>query len=328
MTAHRSHLSTVIADYLALKQALGRQFFHERRVLTNLEHFLAPRTPGGPSITPDAFAAWCLTFTHLCPTSRRNRMRIVRNLCLYIRRTEPSYYVPDPATFPTPQAPRRPYIFSKADIVRILRTADGLPPRSTSPLRGPMMRLAVVLLYTAGLRRGELVRLVLSDYDPIESTLLIRRSKFHKSRLVALSPGAVRELEAYLLVRRRLPHEADAPLLVCRRRGLRARSGAGLGQSLRRLFQDAGVRTARGGAPRVHDLRHTHAVHVLLRWYRAGMDVQAKLPALATSMGHVSIVSTAYYLAMLSPVVEAANERFARHCAALFTQPSSEGGEE
>jgi integrase len=254
-------------------------------------------------------------------------MRIVRNLCLYMRRRDPNCFVPDLATFPLQHPPRRPHIFSEDDILRLLRAADESPARSTAPLLGATLRLAVVLLYTAGLRRGELVRLVLSDYDPVERILLIRASKFHKSRLVALSADVTREMEVYLLARRRLPHDADSPLLVSSWRGLRARSGGGLGQSLRRLFHRAGVRTAAGRLPRVHDLRHTHAVHVLLRWYRAGVDVQARLPALATSMGHVSIVSTAYYLKLLAPVAEAASERFARHCARLLAQLPGGGGE-
>lgn len=322
-----SSLGTVIANYLALKQALGRKFAIEGRVLAGLDRFLVMQGSDGAPFTPEAFAAWCLTFAHLCPTARRNCMRIVRNLCLYRRRTDPSCFVPDPATFPASHPPRPPHIFSEQDIVRLLQIADELPSRSTAPLRGPMYRLAIVLLYTAGLRRGELVRLVLSDYDPVERTLLVRASKFHKSRLVALSQDAAREMEAYLRVRHRLPQDADSPLLVCSFRGLRARSGCGFGQSLRRLFDRAGLRTASGRVPRVHDLRHTHAVHVLLRWYHAGVDVQAKLPALATSMGHVSVVSTAYYLALLEPVAEAASERFTRHCARWLAPLAGGGGE-
>jgi len=321
----RSSLGAVIADYLALKQALGRRFANEGRTLAGLDRFLATQRL---DLTPEAFAAWCLTLTHLRPTTRRSRMRIVRNFCLYMRRREPDCFVPDRAAFPAPQAPRLPHIFSESDIARLLRAADELPPRSTSPLRGPMYRLAIILLYTVGPRRGELVRLVFSDYDPVEHTLLIRASKFHKSRPVALSADAAREMESYLLVRRRFPHKAESPLLVCSCRGLRARSGAGLGHGLRQLFHRAGVRTGSGRLPRVHDLRHTHAVHVLLRWYRAGLDVQAELPALATSMGHVSVVSTAYYLALLDPVAETANERFAQHCAGLLAQLPGRGGEQ
>jgi integrase/recombinase XerD len=313
-----SPLGPGVADYLSLKRRLGRKFVNEGHVLAHLDRFLRAQDPPCAALTPDAFASWCLTLAHLSPTTRRSRMRIVRNLCLYMRRRDPVCFVPDLATFPTPQPPRPPHIFSNAEIVRLLRTTDELQPRSTSPLHAEGYRLAIVLLYTAGLRRGELVRLTLADYDPAEHTLLIRASKFHKSRLVALSADAAREMDGYLVARRRLSHNADSPLLVCSCRGLRARSGSGLGAGLRRLIRRTGVLTADGRPPRVHDLRHTHAVHALLRWYRAGADVQAKLPALAASMGHVSVVSTAYYLALLDPVAQAASERFAVHAAPIL----------
>jgi integrase/recombinase XerD len=296
-------------------------------VLAHLAQFLAAQDPPCTVLTSKAFASWCLAFAHLSPTTRRYRMRIVRNLCLYRRRTEPTCFVPDLATFPVSQPPRPPHIFSEKEIVLLLNATAELRPRSTVPLHAETYRLAVVLLYTAGLRRGELVRLTLSDYDPIERTLLIRASKFHKSRLVALSSDAAHEMEVYLVARRRLAHHTDSPLLVCSWRGLRARSGAGLGLGLRRLFQKAGICTATGRAPRVHDLRHTHAVHALLRWYRAGADVQTKLPALAASMGHVSVVSTAYYLALLEPIAQAASERFAVHAAPLLDRVPVQGGD-
>ena len=322
----RSALATAITDYLSLKRALGRHFDHEAWVCGAFDRFLATSYPTISTLTPEAFEAWSLTMAHLRPVTRRNRMRVVRNLCLYMRRTDHGAFVPDLATFPTPSPPRRPYIFSHQDIAQLLRTADGLPSRSTSPLCSESYRLAIVLLYTLGLRRGEVVRLRLSDYDPRECTLLIRASKFHKSRLVALSSNGVSEMEAFLRERRQFPHDEDSPLLVASWRGLHGRSGPGLGMGLRRLFREAGVRTETGELPRVHDLRHTHAVHALLRWYRAGVDVQAKLPALAMSMGHVSIVSTAYYLALLEPVTRAASERFADHVAAIIVPSSANGG--
>ncbi|MFQ5699948.1 MAG: tyrosine-type recombinase/integrase [Myxococcota bacterium] len=321
-----SALGPTITSYLALKKALGRRFAAETTILAQLDRFLVARRPDHASLTPDSFAAWSLTLAHLTPTVRRNRMRIVRNLCLYLRRSDPGCFVPDSSGFPAPHTPRRPHIFTEAQIVRLLHAAASLRPRSTSPLCAEVFRLAIVLLYTAGLRRGELVRLVLSDYDPAERTLLVRASKFHKSRLVALSRDAAHEVDLYLRARRRLPHDADAPLLVSCSGGLRAYWGASLGRGLRRLFRSADVRTAEGRLPRVHDTRHTYAVHVLLRWYRAGVDVQTKLPALATAMGHVSVASTAYYLAFLDPIAEAASERFARHSQHLFDALPGGGG--
>lgn len=91
------------------------------------------------------------------------------------------------------------------------------------------------------------------------------------------------------------------------------------------MFQQTEIRTAEGRLPRIHDMRHSFAVQALCRWYRAGVDVQAKLPGLATYMGHVSIVSTQYYLTLLEPIVEAASERFAKHSESFLTINSNEG---
>lgn len=322
-----SALGPTIAAYLTLKKALGRRFTVGTSVLSHLDRFLTTQDDGGAALTPHRFTGWTLTFSHLVPTVRRNWMRIVRNLCLYLRRSNPTCFVPDPSSFPTPRAPLRPHIFTEEQIVQLLRIAATLRPRSDTPLCAEVFRLAIVLLYTAGLRRGELVRLILDDYDPVERTLLVRTSKFHKSRLVALSDDAVREVDLYLRARRRLPHPASSPLLVNRWGGLRAYSGASFGHSLHRLFRRADIRTVQGRIPRVHDIRHTYAVHALLRWYREGVDVQAKLPILATAMGHVSITSTAYYLPFLEPVAQAASERFARHCRSTIPTGSSAGGE-
>lgn len=322
-----SILGPTISSYLTLKKALGRRFRVETDVLAHLDRFLVAHPgDGDDALDGQRFAAWTLTLAHLLPTVRRNQMRIVRNLCLYLRRSEPACFVPEPSSFPARHTPLRPHIFTEEQIVRLLRVAAALRPRSHTPLCSEVFRLAIVLLYTAGLRRGELVRLVLADYDPAERTLLVRASKFHKSRLVALSDDAASEMDLYLRARRRLPHAASAPLLVNRCGGLRAYSGASFGHSLHRLFSRADIRTAEGRIPRVHDLRHTHAVHVLLRWYHAGVDVQAKLPVLATAMGHVSIASTAYYLPFLGPIAQAASERFAHHCRATLPTALPDAG--
>lgn len=218
-----SPLAPLITDFVTLKRALGRQFDGELRVLAHLDRFLAQRQDNTAALTASAFAAWCLTLEHLSPTTRRGRMRIVRAFCVYASRHDPGFFVPDPAGFPVPRPPQPPHIFTEQEIVSLLRATDALRPRTTSPLCGPVYRLAVVLLYTAGLRRGEVVRLVISDYNCTERTLLVRASKFHKSRLVALSDDAVREMDRYLCARRRLPHDEDGPLLVSRvRRSARA----------------------------------------------------------------------------------------------------------
>jgi site-specific recombinase XerD len=222
-----------------------------------------------------------------------------------------------------------PYIFSEADVARSIAVAGGLAPHKASPLRREVARVSLVILYTAGLRRGELVRLTLGDYEETDQVLHVRQSKFYKSRLVPLSADAAKELHRFLAARRQFgaPCDADAPLLVHNHGArFRAYTGAGLGQLLRGVIREAGIRTSRGRPPRVHDLRFSFAVHALLRWYRAGVDVQTRLPALATYLGHVSVVSTQYYLIFMAATAEAASERFHNHSIGWLSPVVGDGG--
>jgi integrase len=317
-----SSLGSVISRYLALKETLGRGYVKERAILTHLDaHLAASRS----ELTPDAFTSWCHTGEHLASGGRRNRMRIVRNpLCLYRRRTGPTCFVPDSSQFPPLHQPLQPYIFTENEIARLVRAADRLTPLPRTPLRREVFRSAIVLLYTTGLRRGELLGLTVGDYDPHEQVLLVRASKFHKSRLLPLGSDGTQELNAYLEARsgHRLPTSSETPLISSLYRGESAYSGVGFGRVMKRLLLDIEIRTPAGRLPRIHDIRHTFTVHALLRWYRAGVDVQAKLPFLAAYMGHVDIISTQYYLQFVEDLAAAASERFARRCAALVTAPT------
>jgi integrase/recombinase XerD len=323
--AFTSLLAPDIVRYLAVKQALGREYDGVRRVLAHVDHFVTTR---GGELTPDTFAGWCLTLQHLASGTRRRRMQVVRNFCLYRRRHMPAAFVPNDRLFPPEHQVIRPHLFTEAEVLRVLDLVNALPPAPTSPLRRQNLRLAIVILYTTGLRLGELVRLVLGDYDPRARTLLIRDSKFHKSRLVPLSLDSASEFDRYLSIRRtrQLAVSPDSALLWHHTRRGTAYTGTGLSHSIRPLLRAAQIRTDTGRVPRLHDFRHTFAVQALLRWYRAGADVNAKLPLLAIYMGHVSIVSTEYYLQFVEPLATFASERFARHCGALVTKPSAPGG--
>jgi len=318
-------LSSSIERYVEMKRALGREYYAEYRVLQRLNTFLADLN--AVDLTWREFEKWTQAQSHLTSRTRRRRMQIVRNFCLYRRRSERRCFVPDSNLFPTPSQPVQPHIFSDAQILQLLKAAARLPVEPRSPLRPEVFRLAIVLLYCTGMRRGELVRLTLADYDPQERTLLIRESKFHRSRYVPLAGDVIDELNVYLATRRQrgLPVLADSPLLWnCHGQG-RPYTGAGLWQGLHALFQAADVRKADGMVPRVHDFRFTFAVQTLLRWYRSGIDVQAKLPLLSRYMGHVSVESTEYYLPWIPELALAASNQFCRHYGA-FVQPLSTGG--
>ena len=215
----------------------------------------------------------------------------------------------------------QPYIFTEEEIARLLQAADQLEPVPLSPLRAQVYRLAIVLLYTTGLRRGELLRLRIGDYDPRAQILLVHHTKFHKSRYLPLSLDSAQAIDTYLQVRRHhhLPISPETPLVGNLYEHGKAYSGGGIGQGLRALFRRAEIYTPEGRLPRTHDIRHSFAVHALLRWYRANAEVRAKLPLLATYMGHVSIVSTERYLHFIDELALVSSERFAAHFGAVVT---------
>jgi integrase/recombinase XerD len=311
-------LDPIITRYLKHFRTLGRCFDSEERTLRSLSSFLIRKNKR--DLDAALFDDWCHTFETLSANFRRMRQRIVRNFCLYRRRTESRCFVPDLHRFVRPQPYPAPIILTQAQIAQLLEFAGEYQSTPQTPFLPQILRIAIVLLYTAGIRRGELVRLTLADVDAQAGILRVQESKFHKSRLIPLSSDARRELRRYLKQRlvSTLNTTPRSSLLFNLSRGQRGYTGAGLRAAIRRILLRGSIRDAEGRLPRIHDFRHTFAVHALLRWYRQGADVQSNLPKLALYMGHVSIVSTAYYLRWIPEIQELASARFAEHFAYLI----------
>jgi integrase len=316
-----SPLAPVFTRYVDLKRALGRRFDTSARTLQSLDRFLSDQSPKYIDLNAAAFQAWCQTHERVTSGVRRVRMLEVRSFCLYRRRTEPQCFVPDPRSFPPYHQRLKPYIFSEDEVAKLLSAASSLKRNPASPLRPEVTRLAIVLLFTTGIRRGELLKLTFGDYNPHESTLHIRETKFYKSRLLPINREIADEVEGYLRVRarRRLPAFAETSLIWNATEGGRAYTGTGLTYCVRPLIERCGITTTKGKTPRIHDFRHSFAVNALLRWYRAGADVEAKLPLLATYLGHGSTLSTHHYLHLIEPLRAAANKRFENHYGELVS---------
>jgi integrase len=173
----------------------------------------------------------------------------------------------------------------------------------------------ILVLYGGGLRIGEALGLTVRDVDLVDSTITVRNTKFFKTRLVPIGPKLVQELVAHIARRRKLPMPAGEDSALFTTRTGKSWLYPDVITLFQRLRRAARIECPAGELrpPRLHDLRHTAAVHRVLAWYRAGKDVQRLLPQLATYLGHVDIKSTQRYLRMTPELLQEASQRFARY---------------
>jgi integrase/recombinase XerD len=317
----QSSFAASLQRFLDLKRTLGRRYAVEAATLSHWDAFLARRYPQARKVRAEMFFSWTEELNHLSPVVRRNRQQIVRNFLLYYARDHGGTFIPDTRTFPKPTPAQSPRLVSETEMAHLIQCACELPPSRTNPLRAETIRLGLILLFCCGLRRGELLRIRLGDLDKNQSIIQISLTKFHKSRLVPLSPSVAIELDQYLWRRHRLklPMTPESFLLWSGRRIPEVYAAQSLLAAWYQLCANANVLDARADPPRIHDLRHSFAVNVLQRWYAQGLDVQTKLPHLATYLGHVSPVSTHHYLQFSPELRQSASERFHQHFAPLFT---------
>ena len=207
---------------------------------------------------------------------------------------------------------RRPYIFSQSEICSLLETALKLPPSLQSPLRPRIVHMMLVLGYCAGLRIGEIVRLNVGDIDLADRAIEIVGTKFFKSRRLPLSDSVARALQSYLDARQQAGAPTDSlTALFWHRKGEGRYSHGVARQLLVRVFRISGIKTSTGRTgPRVHDLRHGFVFNRMMEWYREGVNPQARLPYLATYLGHKNINSTLVYLTITDELLQSASERF------------------
>ena len=332
--AWRSFLRKPMTDYLAIQRALGRAYETPERTLRGVDFFLVRHYPQARRFTAPMFAAWATGLRPLCPTTARMRMLCVRKFCCHLARSRPAMFIPDWRTFPKELPHQAPYLLSEPEVARLLAATATLRSTRHNPLHPQTIRLAVLLMFCCGLRRGEVLKLRLADIDTQEMVLRINETKFHKSRLVPVSPSVADQLRRYLSQRRRkkMPMEPGAPLVWNgwpRRNGqVFALSSMPFWATWQRLCRCAQVFDHRGKPPRLHDLRHGYAVEALRRAYSTGQNAQTVLPRLARYLGHAGVQFTHYYLKFTEPLRCVTSERFRQHLAAAVLPPvdPKEGG--
>ncbi len=227
------------------------------------------------------------------------------------------YITSSPLPVQIPREPERliPYIYSRAELHCLLQAAQ--KESHWCKLEPVTLRALLLLLYGAGLRISEALRLTLSDVDLEQCLLTIRETKFYKTRLVPLGVDLSQALTIYLAGRSKAEHPAPPEAFLLLTRHSLPVSVQLAEDTFKRLCRRAGVRRkdASRFVPRLHDLRHTFAVHRLTACYRDGGDVQRLLPQLATYLGHVDIDSTQRYLTLTPELLSQASNRFEQYAA-------------
>jgi integrase len=299
MNALTSPFASDIARLLAHKRALGVAYHRERAFLAEFERLTVGR--------PDHVLSETLVRTYLAGKTdggRPHRLTVIRALARFLILEEPRTFVPPPRFLGIRRRPPAIRVLSREEARRFLLACDALPDTSAFP-RGLVRGTALRVLLLTGLRRGELLALQDQDVDLVEQVITVRCGKFGKCRFVPLTADLAdrlctcREALATHVVNRRA-QDAFFPGRD-RRQPMKHKT---LYKAFRDVLDLARIpHLGRGRGPRLHDLRHSFAVLRLLSWYEAGVDLGAKLPLLATYLGHVGLASSQDYLHMTEDLI-------------------------
>ncbi len=286
-----SALEQVLLDYLRLRRSLGYELAEAGRLLPGFVAYLDAH--GARTVTIESALAWAQQAqTDPATSVWPRRMTAVRGFARYLAGIDADTEVPPLGLMPHRPRWRLPFIYSPTEVDTVI---DQARQSIVSPLRAATYATLIGLLAASGMRIGEAIKLDRGDVDWAQDVLLIRESKFGKSRLVPLAASSMAALQVYAGLRDELAPRPDGPsffLSLARKRLLYAV----VSQTYRQLVDDSGVGAGAPRPPRLHDLRHTFAVRTLLGWYRAGEEVQAKIPSLSTYLGHREPSSTYWYL--------------------------------
>ena len=291
-------------DYLRLRRALGHDLADAARLLPRFVAHLD--AVGASRITTDVALHW-VRRRDADPHSSvwMRRMTVVRGFARYMSGIDPATEVPPLGLVTYRQRWRPPFIYSDNDVEALMNAVPTLVP---APLRAATFQTMIGLLAATGMRVGEAIALDRDDIDWADGVVVVRTSKFNKTREVLLDPTAVDALRSYARIRDRdVPHPSSRTFFVSAK-GTPVIYGV-FGTVFRELLVASGVGAGSAVHPRIHDLRHSFAVHTLIRWYRDGQDVAALLPRLSTYLGHRSPVSTYWYLSAAPQLLTLAANR-------------------
>jgi len=287
-------VQAAVQRYLAERRQLGFGLEIAGYLLMRFARYADSRGHQGP-LTLELQHGWAREHLRSSrPLTWAHRLQILRPFATYYRRFEPQSEIPDPKIFVRGHRRLAPHIYTEQEICDLLHEAGRLSPQGE--LRPATYRTLFGLIASLGLRLSEALHLQEVDVDLPGATLLVRQTKFNKSRNLPLHQSVVQALSQYRQLRdRAVGPNAGRPFFV-------SSSGCALPSStvhfvfscLRKRLQWR----ARGGHPfpRIHDLRHSFTVRRIQMWREAGVAMDQAMFWLCTYLGHAKISDTYWYL--------------------------------
>jgi integrase len=320
----QSVLAAEMFDFLRHQRALGKRFINEERGLRLFDRYLVDQKIGGiAEITAPVVDGFLTARPRRRPRSYNHLLGVVRRLFKWLVRQQRVPQSPVQSRARHATAAQVTFLFDRVQAQQLLKLATDLPDNNHGRHRGRIYSLIFALMYGLGLRVGEAARLCRQDVDLQRNLLVIRETKFLKSRLVPFGPKLGARLREYL----RQQTEEDAalppttPLFSFGPDPSQAINPGTITQTFHALWPKLRLKVPEGAMPpRLHCLRHSFAVGTLLRWYRSGLNPQQRLWDLSTFMGHVHPASTAVYLTITAELLEQANQRFNHFATPLLKE--------
>jgi integrase len=312
----RQNFSVLVEDYLVMRRSLGFDIERIRWLLRDFARFIGRIEHRGP-ITVDLALQWALSSRSSDPAHAERRLWAVRQFARYLTAFDPATEIPPVGLFGRIGRRSQPHIYSDAEITALLKECGRLRPRDG--LRPSTYVVLFSLLASTGLRISEACRLGRHDVDLCKGLLTVREGKFRKSRLLPLHPTTVQTLIRYV-ARRDASRGAQRSKFFFYTDRAPVLKRAAVEKTFSRLRDRLGwAANGRTRRPRIHDLRHTFAVRRLLRWYEEGVEVNQKILALATYLGHAKVTDTYWYLSAVPELMAVTAQRFEH-----FAQPQQE----
>lgn len=285
-------LADTIEKFIAEKRGIGLQYNGVSTYLQSFDRFSSSFHLEESVLSREVVEAWLKQNPSQSQQTLRMKAIIIRQLGLYMKRMNMSSYV-------ISEIPKRnhlftPYIFSDNEIEKIIEQADTVKPLSKKTSKHLVIPVFIRLLYFCGLRFSEVQQLRVENVDLDNGILIIYGSKFDKDRLVPMSPEITNICRAYS-EKVHAHSSGDAIYLPNTHNTIYEKRC--FYSVYRDLLWKAGIsHGGRGNGPRLHDLRHTFAVHCLRKWVEEDADITALLPYLSSYLGHKGLQETAYYL--------------------------------